>query len=372
MPVKHSKFEQLPNEILIIIFSFMKTKNLYQIFKNLNQRFNTIIGEVDHYINFEEYTKKEYREIVMTNEDAFSVHQIVSLTIFDDKNQYDVASFNTVLFFSKYQQSHFPKLKSLTINGLTLALFSKLSISILRQLVTLSISASTSPPTTPRLVQRLFKLLFATENFDHLKKLSLNFDFETNRPDPDSWCGTRESVEDITLPFSAITQQQPSITCLIIKHRVHDIDLVHLLKYLPNLKFLSTTLVMYPNLSALEKCSNLTSLELDVTGIELTHIEEFLFQMFPNLSKSLTVDFCPSPHIRGEISEERLQKFFQNLSEKINKFMIHIKHEEQDDENGYYFQEYETEKYWIRFELTELNNEYYGDKCGTRFYNVLK
>jgi hypothetical protein len=236
----------------------------------------------------------------------------------------------------------------------------------------LSLSASTSPPTAPRLLKRLFQMLFGTQNLNNLKRLSLNFDFEINRPDPNSWCGTREPVEEITPPFSVITQQQPSIVSLTIKHRVHDIDLVHLLKFLPNLKFLSTTLVMYPNFHEFENCSNLTSLKLNVTGIELSDIEESLFKMFPKLDKSLTVDFSPSAHIRSEIDKGKLEKLFRNLSGKVNKFMIHIKHDERDNENEFYFQEYETERHWIRFELIELYNEYYGEKCGTRFFSVLK
>ncbi|CAF4223802.1 unnamed protein product, partial [Adineta steineri] len=112
-----------------------------------------------------------------------------------------------------------------------------------------------------------------------------------------------------------ITQEQPSIVSLTIKHRVHDIDLVHLLKFLPNLKTLSTTLCMYPKLYEFENCSNLTSLEFDVTGIGLTDIEEYLFKMFPHLNEALIVDFTPSPHIRNFITD----KIEEQLGLDINK-----------------------------------------------------
>jgi hypothetical protein len=88
MPVTNSKFEELPNEILMIIFSFITTKHLYQAFKNLNQRFNAIISDTNHFINLEEYTREEYRDIVTANEEAFPADRIVSLVVFDDKNQY--------------------------------------------------------------------------------------------------------------------------------------------------------------------------------------------------------------------------------------------------------------------------------------------
>ncbi|CAF1050191.1 unnamed protein product [Adineta steineri] len=227
MSVAHARFENLPNEILMYIFSFMTTKQLYQTFKNVNQRLNELINDTDHFIDLGDYSKSEYRQLVMANDDAFPPHKIVSLIVFDDKNQYS----------------------------------------------------------------------------------------EINRPDPNGWCGTREPVEEITIPFSMITQEQPSIVSLTIKHRVHDIDLVHLLKFLPNLKTLSTTLCMYPKLYEFENCSNLTSLEFDVTGIGLTDIEEYLFKMFPNLSDALIVDFTPAPQIRNFITD----KIEEQLGLDINK-----------------------------------------------------
>jgi hypothetical protein len=365
MVVPPSKFEHLPDEILSIIFRYLTTKQAYGRFYDLNQRLNRALHAVDHAIDLKEYTLAEFKQFSMV--ENLPVHRVAALHLTGGNKQSATSALLTDLLLTKYDLSRFQHLKSLTIDRFTQRLFAKLvSLRSLPQLITLSLHGAPPPSQPPK---GLLSLFFSSDavRFPQLQQLMLNFDFESNRPS--GWCATREDVEEVTAPFREITDVQPSISSLTIRDRLHEVDLVHILQFLPNLQHLLTTLSIYPRLYEYKDVSNLTSLQLDVLAVELELIETHLFVMFPRLCHSLVVEMSIAPHARDQITRERLQLFFETLSERLDYFSIHIKHEDRCDDNEFYFEEYETSKHHIKFETVQLHNQYYGESCGTIFHS---
>ena len=102
---KMTKFETLPNEILLHCFQFFDAFDLFNAFDGLNLRFNQLIRQIPLQLNFE-----SIRKVIF---DQFCTRLLFDVQI---RNQiYSLKLDQINIFFSKFSLNQFPHLQSLEI-----------------------------------------------------------------------------------------------------------------------------------------------------------------------------------------------------------------------------------------------------------------
>jgi len=112
---KHMNFERLPIEILFNLFDYFRIYHLFQLFYNLNSRFNTILFDYSRksHLDFQSISKTNFDLLCQNYLPLFS-NQIHSLRLSDD----DETPQQTILFLSYGFHLHqFVHLQSITLSN---------------------------------------------------------------------------------------------------------------------------------------------------------------------------------------------------------------------------------------------------------------
>jgi hypothetical protein len=216
------KFEELPNELLLSLFQFLNTINLFHAFNGLNSRFNNLLFSYDqkYHLDFRSISKHDF-EIVCQDYLPYMMGQIISLHLSDE----DETPMLSNLFLS---------------HGFTLNQFNYLQI--------LSLHHINSP-------NRIYQMISQCRHLKHLTHLSLiqchfwyqetDFQYVINY----IWSLTRltHCTLDYNLPghqlLTKISIHSPSIKSLSMKNIHCDMNtLSHLFEFTPNLQQLDTTI----------------------------------------------------------------------------------------------------------------------------------
>jgi hypothetical protein len=109
-----TKFEQLPNELTLICFSYLNFYELYDIFFNLNQRFNQLIQyESKLYINLDSIPNTKLLTFFLNLNQFIETSQNYPLSVIaHDKYRLNV------IFYDDLFKEKFSKLKSLTLSNI--------------------------------------------------------------------------------------------------------------------------------------------------------------------------------------------------------------------------------------------------------------
>jgi len=109
-----TKFEQLPNELILICFSYFNFYKLYDIFSNLNQRFNQLIQyESKLYINLDSISNTKLLTFFLNLNQLIETSQNYPLSVIaHDKYRLNV------IFYDDLFKEKFSKLKSLTLSNI--------------------------------------------------------------------------------------------------------------------------------------------------------------------------------------------------------------------------------------------------------------
>ena len=108
-------FEQFPNELILICFSYFNFYELYEIFFNLNQRFNQLIQyESKLYINLDAIPNTKLLTFYLNLNKFIEKNQNYPLSII----AHDEYKLN-IIFYDDLFQDKFSKLKSLILSNIT-------------------------------------------------------------------------------------------------------------------------------------------------------------------------------------------------------------------------------------------------------------
>ncbi|UJR18858.1 hypothetical protein I4U23_021986 [Adineta vaga] len=114
--MSQTKFEILPNEILLQCFHYLNIIDIFHSFDQLNQRFNSLIRNIPFCLTFEniqnKFQCKEFCQKLSTDETVRN--QVYSIHLSNKETCYPVH-----LFLSKFSLLQFPRLRSLTLHEIT-------------------------------------------------------------------------------------------------------------------------------------------------------------------------------------------------------------------------------------------------------------
>jgi hypothetical protein len=109
-----TKFEQFPNELILICFSYLNLLELYETFSHLNQRFNQLIQyDAKLCIDLNSIPDTKFLTFCMKLNQFITTTQNYPLSII----AHDQYKFN-LIFYDDLFQGKFDKLKSLTLSNI--------------------------------------------------------------------------------------------------------------------------------------------------------------------------------------------------------------------------------------------------------------
>ena len=110
-----TKFEQFPNELILICFSYFNFYELYEMFFNLNQRFNQLTQyESKLYINLDAVPNTKHLTFYLNLSKFIETSQNYPLSVIvHDKHKL------RIIFYDDLFKDKFSKLKSLTLSNIT-------------------------------------------------------------------------------------------------------------------------------------------------------------------------------------------------------------------------------------------------------------
>ncbi|UJR24602.1 hypothetical protein I4U23_005977 [Adineta vaga] len=134
------QFESLPNELLLNLFEYFKTIELFQIFYGLNSRFNILLYNYyrNYHLDFRFISKRDFL-IFSDHHLPQIINHIVSLRIGDE---YETPGLPYIFHFLGYSLREFIHLQYLSLHDIELSIFIEYfnDISQLNNLISLTIT----------------------------------------------------------------------------------------------------------------------------------------------------------------------------------------------------------------------------------------
>ena len=242
-----TKFELIPNEILIEIFEYLSTYDIFQGFYFLNKRYNTLLISLHHridLINIFKSTFDYYNYFIF----CFVPHRIVSLRCED--------VFDRLIY--QIHLSDFILLKYLTIFNLSIERLQFIipQLNKLQQLIYLSFQTRSNTPPED-------KILFQGQS-SAIQKCILNLNTQIIFRSNDFY---------------------PNLQYLTINQCTIDNLLSFLYNYTPQLKQLTVTLIDGNILNEIDHTHHLKSLIIYTHSIPFHRLSNSVFPLFPYLDE---------------------------------------------------------------------------------------
>ncbi|CAF3742278.1 unnamed protein product [Rotaria sp. Silwood1] len=218
-----TKFEQLPNELILTCFSYFNFYELYEIFSNLNQRFNQLIQyESKLYINLDSIPNTKFLTFCLNLNQFIATNRNYPVSVI----AHDKYKLNFI-FYDDLFKDKFSKLKSLTLSNITVETIYSIIFETtaklyesLRRLKLLD-GISSEKKRDDNNIQKLCNNLISSK----MKSLIyLHLNFESFRCE----CQNSRSsyTDDIYLDFKELSQREKSLSHLetLIIGRICDDD----------------------------------------------------------------------------------------------------------------------------------------------------
>jgi hypothetical protein len=246
-PIKPSKFELIPNEILLEIFEYLSPYDIFQSFYFLNKRYNNFLLSLHLRIDLINIWKKNFDYY---NYFLFSLipHRIISFRCED--------IFDRLIY--QIHLSNFISLKYLTIFNLTIENLQFIipQLNYLQKLIYLNLQTRSNMITEKKII---FK-----GQLPLIQKCILNFNKEI---------------------IFYHNHSYPNLQDLTINHCTIDDLLSFLHVYTPQLQNLTITLIDGNILNRIDTTHHLQSLIINTNSIPFRRLVNSVFLLFPSLQR---------------------------------------------------------------------------------------